>query len=92
MGEEDIMYCGASSRGTNSEKTQSTQESVVTEFWWFAGQKGPWRLWFTRHQAFLGGWPVRAEDNNRSKPVANREIFPHRLSPRNDQKREMLKP
>jgi hypothetical protein len=56
-----------------SEKMQSTQESVITEFRWFVGQKDPWRLW-----AFLGGWPVRAEDDkNRPKPVADREIFPH---------------
>jgi hypothetical protein len=59
-----------------SKKMQCTRESVVTEFRWFAGQKGPWRLWVTRHWAFLRGQPVRAEDDkNRPKPVANREIF-----------------
>jgi hypothetical protein len=76
-----------------SEKKQSTHDPAIAEFRWFAGQKGPWRLWVTRHRAFLGGWPVRAEDDkNRPKPVADREIFPHRLSPREDQKGEMLKP
>jgi hypothetical protein len=30
-----------------SKKTQSIRKSVVTEFMWFAGQKGPWRLWVT---------------------------------------------
>jgi hypothetical protein len=39
MGEEDIMYCGASLRSTNIEKTQSARESVITEFRWFAGQR-----------------------------------------------------
>jgi hypothetical protein len=72
-----------------SKKMQSTHDPAVTEFRWFAGQKGPWRLWVTRCRAFLGGWPARAEDD---KPVADREIFPHHLSPRDDQKGEMLKP
>jgi hypothetical protein len=71
-----------------SKKMQSTHDPAVTEFRWFAGQKGPWRLWVTRCRAFLGGWPARAEDD---KPVADREIFPHHLSPRDDQKGEMLK-
>jgi hypothetical protein len=75
-----------------SERMQSARESAVSEFRWFAGQKGPWRLWVTRRWAFLGGRPARAEDKNRPKPVADREIFPHRLSPRDDQKGEMLKP
>jgi hypothetical protein len=76
-----------------SEKMQSARESVVTKFRWFAGQKGPWRLWVTWCWAFLGGQTVRVEDDkNRSKPVANREISPHRLSPRDDQKGETLKP
>jgi hypothetical protein len=74
------------------EKMQSTQESAVTEFRWFEGQKGPWRLWVTQHWAFLGGQPARAEDDkNRPKPMADREIFPHHLSLRDDQKGEMLK-
>ncbi|XP_073914768.1 olfactory receptor 4F5-like [Castor canadensis] len=72
---------------------QSTRDPAIAEFRWYAGQKGPWRLWVTRHWAFLGGWPARAKDDkNRPKPVADREIFPHSLSPRDDQKREMLKP
>jgi hypothetical protein len=76
-----------------SERMQSTQESAVAEFKWFAGQKGLWRLWVTRRQAFLGGWPARAKDDkNRPKPVADKEISPHRLSPRDDQKGETLKP
>jgi hypothetical protein len=76
-----------------SERMQSTQESAVAEFRWFAGQKGPWRLWVTRRRAFPGGRHARAEDNkHRPKPVADREIFPHGLSPRDDQKGEMLKP
>jgi hypothetical protein len=72
---------------------QSAREPAAAEFRWFAGQKGPWRLWVTRCRAFLGGRPSRAEDDkNRPKPVADREIFPHCLSPRDDQKGEMLKP
>jgi hypothetical protein len=76
-----------------SKKMQSSRHLAVTEFRWSAGQKGLWRLWVTRSQAFLGGQPARAEDDkNRPKPVADREIFPHHLSPRDDQKGEMLKP
>jgi hypothetical protein len=75
------------------EKTQSTRDPAVAEFRWFAGQKGLWRLWATWCWAFLGGRPVRAKDDkNRPKPVADREILPHRLSARDDQKGEMLKP
>jgi hypothetical protein len=60
-----------------SKKMQSTRESAVAEFRWFAGQKGPWRLWVTWHRAFLRGQPARAKgDKNRPKPVADREIFP----------------
>jgi hypothetical protein len=76
-----------------SKKMQSACDPAVAEFRWFAGQKGPWRLWVTWRRAFVGGWPVRAEDDkNRPKPVADREVFPHHLSPRDDQKGEMLKP
>jgi hypothetical protein len=76
-----------------SEKTQSARDPAVAEFRWFAGQKGPWTQWVTRCWAFLGGRPARAKDDkNRPKPVADREIFPHCLSPRDDQKGEMLKP
>jgi hypothetical protein len=76
-----------------SEKTQSARDPAVAEFRWFAGQKGPWTQWVTWCWAFLGGRPARAKDDkNRPKPVADREIFPHCLSPRDDQKGEMLKP
>jgi hypothetical protein len=75
-----------------SERMQRARESVVTEFRWFAGQKGPWRLWVTQRWAFLGGRPARAKDDkNRPKPMANREISLHHLSPRDDQKGETLK-
>jgi hypothetical protein len=92
--ERRILYTVERPRATQiSEKMQSAREPAVAEFRWFAGQKGPWRVWVTWSRAFLGEWPARAKDDkNRPKPVTDREIFPNHLSPRDDQKGEMLKP